>query len=328
MKNSAAVFFLFALSLTAVGFGADSPRGKNRFRDPGWENGLAVVAIQTANGEAVELGTLRFFPSKGGKRGARPPYWTLGTHYSKYDISAVKPKKLGGGFYEHKTPGEAVSIRRENGETILKLDATTGAQYDSPRKRNEPWPHLLVQRDFSPDEFLRLNAGAVLFSFDVRVAGWKNLMSDEEYDPGLHCAQSNIYFVIRNINPDSPDYNDYIWFGIPVFDSRHEIVPAYQALDGDPNVLGTGKLIDTLGGAQAYEKIYAGQNPRSGDWCHGQLDLAAEALEALDAAKKFGFMPQTTLDDLAVVHINFGWEMPGIFDASLEIKNLKLVSEQ
>ncbi|MBO7679157.1 MAG: hypothetical protein J6S75_05760, partial [Thermoguttaceae bacterium] len=162
------------------------------------------------------------------------------------------------------------------------------------------------------------------FSFDVKIDSWENCMSPEEYVPSLHTAQTTAYFIVKNVREGSPDQNDYVWLGIPIFDARYRVLSPYCALDGDPKVLGTGKLIYTLGGEDVYESVYGGDNPYDGQWCHGEIDLSAKLKEALDRANERGFLTQTEISDLAVVHFNIGWEVPGTFRASMEIKNLRL----
>lgn len=351
---------LFRLPFCLFFFAAFAFGGENRFRDADFERPIRVTAIPRAGAGAVELGTLDFFPERD-KDEAAEPFWRLAAHYSKYDLTKAPLQISDDGERSFATPGSVVSLRRENGETVLRLDVSADAEYDAPRQVNQPWPHLLLQRDFLPDEFLPLDKGPVLFSFDVKINPWENRLGADD-DPNLHCAQTNAYFAIRNVNSDSPDYNEYIWFGVPLFDSRHEIVPPYIALDGDPKVLGTGKLIYTLGGAAAYEKIYSGlekrpgvfsssnggrskfselaeenltekplsneDNPRFGRWCRGKIDLADASRGALLAAQERGLLAHTVPSDLRIVHFNFGWEVPGTFRCSMEIKNLSLAAPE
>lgn len=295
----------------------------NPFQDTNFERGFRVVGIPQPLAEAVDFGQISFAanPANGSDE---TPFWTLSTHYSKFDITrATRTTGDDGSVFFH-TPGQIVSLRWAENETLLRLDVLADAEYDRPRQKNDPWPHLLINRNFDPNDFLSPAKGPILFSFDVRIGSCENRMTPEQYDSNLHCAQSNAYFIIRNVNAHSPDFNDYIWFGVPVFDSRHKIVAPYTAIDGDPNIIGTGKLICTFGGDDAYRKIYGDKNPADGLWCHGALDLSAEARAALAAAQDRGLLLHTTLDDLALVHFNFGWEVPGIFRCSMEIKNLSL----
>ncbi|MDO4586446.1 MAG: hypothetical protein Q4C95_04025 [Planctomycetia bacterium] len=292
----------------------------NLFEDSDFQKGFTVVSI-----EKGKQGILNFNKSNS----VDVPFWTLCQHYSRYNIAESPIQFISDNIAEYKNEGKRVRLERnEANETILFLDVYADQEYQKTRKLNEPWPHLLISHDFPFSERLNFSkTQSFEFSMDVRIGDCQNLMSSDDYDPALHCAQTTAYFVIVNDSPNSPDYQDYIWFGVPIFDSRYEIIEPYAELDGDPKILGTGKLIYTLGGKEIFDKLYDHKNPKNHEWVHLQVNLLDYIPSALETAQKRGLLTQTSLSDLNFAHFNLGWEVPGGFRCSMEIKNIKLSAD-
>ncbi len=184
---------------------------------------------------------------------------------------------------------------------------------------------MLLVRDFPPEERVSFSdAESIVFSCDARVCDWKRLMTDGEFNSSVHATQASVYFAISNDSPDSPDYRDYIWFGVSFFDDRSEVQEQYVEVDGDPRTIGTGKLIYRLGDQKTIDDVMSGVNPYSKQWTHIEIDLVQYITEALKTAKERGFMTHTDVGDLKLAHFNYGWETPGTYSASLAIKNLRL----
>lgn len=53
-------------------------------------------------------------------------------------------------------------------------------------------------------------------------------------------------------------------------------------------------------------------------------NLLPEIKTALENAQKLGYMQYSTFDDLYLVNMNIGWEIPGIFDVGVDIHNFNL----
>lgn len=319
------VAFFLELAAAVFFFSPAAPGAENQLPDADFHRGFTVEPILQVKEPPRRLGNIFFDGDNRAEEnsGTEEPAWILAPHYTRYDITKTALLEENG-WLIHGTRGEEIALREANGERILRLSVRTDQQYDRPRRLNEPWPHLLLVQSFPADRFNGLDHRSLVFSFDVKIDSWENCMSSEEYDRTLHTAQTTAYFIVKNVRKGSPDQNDYIWLGIPIFDARYRVILPYCALDGNPEVLGTGKLIYTLGGEDAYESVYGGDNPYDGQWCHGEIDLTTKLKEALDRAKERGFLTQTEISDLAVVHFNVGWEVPGTFRASMEIKNLRL----
>ena len=100
---------------------------------------------------------------------------------------------------------------------------------------------------------------------------------------------------MRNTNPRSPDYGLSLWVGVPSFDYRYERLSDEEYVQWD---IGTATYIYAI-------------PPRSlwGD------------VSAMQAKGQF---VHTMPEDLELTGMNFGWEVPGTFDAGLQIRNLSI----
>ncbi len=294
---------------------------KELFGDVNFQNGFQVNSI------GKDLGVLRLNFSGEELDPQTKPTWGLATHASKYDLTQT-PVARAENLVEAKTPGQRVALEKnEQGETVLFLDVATDKEYDAPRTADKRWIHLLLTRDFAPNERAVIGElESLVFSCDARVVDWQKLMTDDEFNVNLHATQASVYFAIHNKNPKSPDYCDYIWFGVSFFDDRWPIQTTYVELDGDPKTIGTGKLIYRLGDQKTIDDLLGGVNAQTKEWVPIRIDLTRYVDDMLKAAQERGLLTQTTVDELAVVHFNFGWETPGTYRASLALKNIGLTA--
>ncbi len=283
-------------------------------------------------GEAKKPGKLGRIGETGeiGKTGETDaaPTWKLAQHHSKFDLSRPETQTATATEARAATPGLAVArTKTPNGSVALRLEVAADAEYAAPRRADQNWLHLLLQRDFPPSE--RVSFGDVeslVFTCDAQVLRSERLMTEAEFNPDLHATQASVYFAISNDDPESPDFRDYIWFGVSFFDDRWEIQTDYVAVDGDPKTIGTGKLIYRLGEQRTIDDILGGVNPFSKKPVRIEIDLAQYLGDALQAAKERGFLTETRVEQMKTAHFNFGWETPGTYRAALEIKNPRLVA--
>lgn len=309
------------LGCVAVNAAAGDAKIVELFQDLNFERGFQVVDGAGTKG-ILNLSTCQ---SESGTSEKVEPVWKLAQHNSKYDLTKGKIEKTNE-CSSSTTPGQRVELKRDsNGELTLTLSVTTDKDYSAPRRPDQPWIHLLLVQDFPPAQRVSFaDVESMCFSCDARVIDWKRMMTDEEFDPGVHTTQASVYFAISNDNPKSPDYRDYIWFGISFFDDRYEVQSQYIEVDGDPKKIGTGKLIYRLGEQKTIDDLMGGINPYSREWVHIEIDIAKYIEPMLTAARERGFLENTTPGDLKMSHFNYGWETPGTYRSSMAVKNLHL----
>jgi hypothetical protein len=197
----------------------------------------------------------------------------------------------------------------------LSLGVNAGAEYGRARlSSNEPWVHLLVQQDFLNPPSL-----AELASLDFHLKAKLNrsrLVTTNDYSPARHAAQYLVYLTVANRNPNSPGYQECFWFGIPVYDNRHRVVPAYEARDFG----GTRLFIFTPS-----SDTFASKSTHDGEWVTLAKDILPLLKKGIEQAKAKGFFNGSGAPaDYRPMGIFIGWELPGAFDVELQIRNLSL----
>jgi hypothetical protein len=144
------------------------------------------------------------------------------------------------------------------------------------------------------------------------------------FNPNTHAAQYLMYFSVRN-----KDTNDFIWFGFPLFDNRSEWNEPSSMFDK-----GTSALMVGIGNRVLYQangknncwkngKINAGPTV---DWSTFNIDVLPLIKGALETAHNDGYMENTSVDQLVISGMNLGWEIPGTYDASMEMKDFSVTA--
>lgn len=281
--------------------------------DPLFEKGLSVSAlwpeiVQNGGGfEKTNTDTI-YFEQPGVK-----PVWQMAQWASKYDLGGTEPVRGADGSITYSNPGK--KITRFADGTML-FDITTSTEYDRPRTGNDPWPHLLIQQDFADQP----NVGKIKnlnFSMDLKIVHCDKKMSDAEFKKDLHTAQSPFYFFMRNINPQSEDYLLSLWVGVPSFDYRYQRLESQQTVQWD---IGTSTYIYAIPSMT----IWGDVSFHDFEWHSARLDLLPLVKQGVTAMQRKGQFTHTQLEDLVLVGMNFGWEIPGTFDTGLMLRNLSV----
>ena len=292
---------------------SQGPRSEEILRDPHFENGFAVSplwpAIVQNNGgfEKTNTDTIRF------RKKECVPDWQMAQWASKYDLGGTLPEKGKHGTIIYRNEGK--EIARSSDGTLL-LDITTSTEYDRPRTSTDAWPHLLIQQDFVN----RPNIGQIErldFSMELRIVHCENRMKESEFDKNLHTAQSPFYFFMRNENPESPDYQLALWVGIPSFDYRYLRLDSTERVHWD---IGTATYIYAIPPRTVWGDISFHDH----QWHKAQIDLLPLILRSLEAMQEKGVFTHTVPKDLVLTGMNFGWEVPGTFDAGLKVRNMSI----
>lgn len=193
------------------------------------------------------------------------------------------------------------------------MSVTGSREYgEKGREKTERWPHLLVAQRFeSLPKLAELKAAHFRVTFRLRYA--KNCHKGD-YDPRSHAAQFQIFFNVQNRNQESSGHGDYLYFGIPLYDSRRRTPRTYRNCDR------AKKFIYTPDGS-----AYTEESAHDGAWISIDKDILPLMKEALQCAWEKGSL-QGSMDirDYCISGMNMGWEIPGTFDASMQVKGLSL----
>lgn len=292
---------------------AQATHAVDLFGDTRFQHGFLLGYSDSSRGRAVES-VLNFGDTN------NLPVWRLCQWATKHSLGKAPCVTSDDAFSYENEAKRVVVGRLDSRNQGLTLEMRAGAEYGKKaRLSGEPWPHLLVEQDairmIALDEL-----EAIRFRIRVRLLYCESRMPPREYDPGLHAAQFQMFFIVKNIKPGSPDHNNFFWFGVPFFDSRHDIPPAFMAADAGKKDA-TGKFIHTLGGETLGEKPL-----KSGQWMALDVDLLPHIVKGLQEASKRGYLKDSNPQDYAVANMNMGWEMPGTFDAAAQVQDLEIAA--
>jgi len=275
-------------------------------RDPHFQRGFYL--LEPKPGKRLVYGELDgLAPGK--------PVWDLAQWSSKVPLQpgncAISPRTL------TLTNSAKQVVVGEPGNDVadLSLAVNAGAEYPRARKSaNEPWVHLLVQEDFeNPPALAEL--GACKFHLEARLKR-SRLVNTNDYSPSLHAAQYFVYFTVANHNPKAAGCGECFWFGIPIYDNRQRVAPAYEAQD-----FGETKLFIFTPASDRF----TGKSTHDGGWVTFEQDLLPLIRLGLEHARDKGFIKGSQdLADYRPLGIFIGWEVPGMFDVDLQIRNLSL----
>lgn len=215
-----------------------------------------------------------------------------------------------------------VVLLKNNDNWSIRLNCNGIVEYQGKlRKYGAPWPHLLIEKTFT--DGIKITGDKLYFNLEFKVI---NCVSDEtlkkKLDPTLHTAQISAFWTAKNNNPDSKDYKEFFWFGLPLFDVRYPIPPEYIEPDKG-SVYTTNKLIVLIDGKRFYEG-----NTGDGNWKKLNAHLNPLLEEALSKGQARGFLNNSKIEDFVLTSFNLGLEITGPYNAEMEIKNLSLKGER
>ena len=274
--------------------------------DPVFARGVRVVA---PNDPRTIDGLLQI------DRAAGDPAWRLAQWSSRTTLSGAAPQKLSGGRTSFSSETKAVVFGPAEGdERGVRLLMLGGREYAGRLRRpEEPWPHLLVEQEVArPPALAELSR--LQFRIDFRLL--QSRVAVEGPLQPWHCAQFQAFLTVQNRNRGSAGHGDFLWFGIPMYDSRHRQPIAHAARD----TAGSNKFIYTPAG-----RVYTPRPAADGDWITIDHDLLPLIREGLERAWKDGFLLESRNPaDLRITSLNLGWELTGPLDVEMHFRDLSL----
>ncbi len=282
-------------------------------KDINYTNGIGLQGFYSDNPKITRV----LYPFGESKK-TKESVWNLAQWGSKFDLKYSKPENRSEGV-TYSNPGKSISFKNIDGSTQITMKMFGSREYLKPRQFGEDWPHILLEQKFKNpqpvSEIKNLN-----FNIDFRLLFSENKMTPETYNPQVHTTQFTIYLTFHNKNKRSKGYNDFIWFGLPLYDYRYDTIKEYSAADiGKEDA--SNKFIFSTASNNLFNEI-----PKGGNWIHVSKDIIDIVKNAFKIAKQRGFLIDTNLEDLYITSTNMGWETPGTFDCAIQYKNLKLTA--
>lgn len=288
------------------------------FKDNAYQTGFSLTPLdpktvkQRGGHEKAYIDTLDF------RKGGSNPLWRLSQWYSKYNLANSKPLDGPDGSIYYVNEGNSRKIALYPDNSLL-LEVNASKEYDRARINGQNWPHLLIEQNFNEDSPNIGKVKQLLFSMELKLEKEENKMPVESFDESLHTAQSPFFFILKNDNKNSSDFGQKIWFGIPSYDYRYSKMNNKEKVMWD---IGTSTYIYNV----PQRTIWGDISFQDKKWHKGKADIKPLITRALVAMREKGVFNNTSLDDLVIIGMNFGWEVPGTFDVAIRVKNISLIS--
>jgi len=276
--------------------------------DPNFSQGLTL-----ARANEPSPGSLNPYDTQTGK-----PIWNIAEWGTKYFLTQ-SDRNIIDDQIVYTNQGKTIKFQKLPNGMEVGMTVTTSKEYDRPRQANESWPHLLVEQEFSKTPYIK-DLKKLILKFNGRLVSSERMMTDDEYNTGLHAAQFQLFITVQNRNKNSAYYGDFLWFGIPFYDNRNELIPLYAAQDigkGDA----TGKFIYSIGSTDLMSGTFHDKN-----WHNIEKDIYPHILKALELAKKRGYLTGSFLEEFQLSGMNLGWEVPGTFDVDFEYNGFDILA--
>lgn len=208
---------------------------------------------------------------------------------------------------------KTVTLHRKTGAVNLTVD--TSKEYETPRTSpDQPWVHLLLEQSPFQKPIKVSEAAAIWVEVEFELTRYK---AHCPQDPGLHAAQLSWFLYLKNTNPASQGFHDFLWFGLSLFDSRYDFVPDYALQDfAMPN----GCFIRSLGTKRFFDKPV-----KIGEQRTIRYNILDEIQKAIEIANEKGFLMHTTMNDVVLDGTNIGWEIPGTYEVGATLHKLSVM---
>jgi len=254
-----------------------------------------------------------------------PPAWQLAQWNSQSSIFGTTPTQLPSGAYRYTNADKELIAGGGAlaGESDLILSVDGNNEYGGVYRTSvsDPWPALLVQQRISnPGGQLGMNTPSIaeMVGLDLKVSE-KLLFDNQNIGPGynsaIHSSQFVLFHTIQNLNPSSSGFGDFIWFGTSIYDDRQAVTSLNVQQD-----TGTGKLIYNTGIAPYTSEVVA-----NGNWVNVNGDILPNIKLGLQEAWNQGFLSDSQdFADYYIGGMNIGWEVTGLNNASMQLRNYGL----
>ncbi len=191
----------------------------------------------------------------------------------------------------------------------------------------ENWPHILIEQTVMADTS---DCKHLYMEVDYKVTKCESLVDRTLYplNTSLNAAQFQWFITLADSNPDSESYGEAMWFGFSMFDTR--------AQDGTPGGLASydGGKEDSTGlfiymvslDAVAKQQNGSVNVPTAviGKDVSVKIDILPYLKQAIKIARQNGALMGASADQLVIGSTNIGWELPGNYDAEVEISYLNI----
>lgn len=292
---------------------------KEILKDTSFETGFDLMTTSTTNGRA--LSAYLDYNGEAKDSNITPHPWQMSQWWTPYDFKNANFKKNNDGSFEYENESRHIKVNLKEKELTMDLNSYTEYQklFGHSRNGNENWSHLLIEQNIE-------NAPKIIDLKHVYASLEFSINEATDLDPGQNvpAAQFLWYFTITDPKNGNTAYesenggkrNQFMWFGLPLYDSRYDFVESYT--HADTGFVGaTNTVIYSIS-----NRNYLNEKIQFGKTYKIELDILPYIKEAFLYGFSQGAMENVEYSDLVLNYMNLGWELPGSYKASATIKNL------
>jgi hypothetical protein len=211
-------------------------------------------------------------------------------------------------------------------------DATlykNGANGD--RNSDENWPHIYLEQDLNYN--IDPNAKHLYMELNYKVTECSSAHVTGNTGDGAHAGMFVWFITLTNTDPESESFNQTMWFGIKMYDTRFDGgTPAAEAGGDNGKEDSTGLFIYIPSLTDVDKAEYSEATIPSaviGQDGVVKFDILTYFPKMFKRLSKLTNpqMKGANIDHLRIGSTNFGWELMGNNDAEVEISYINLYAE-
>ena len=283
---------------------SNKPTGMNVFKDEAYENGFNIYGTGI-NGATRDLQKSVTFTE------GKSPVWSIAQGYSQNHLDKGEIIN-NANLFKIQDTSKTFQLNKKTGAITMGMNASKEfTSVQTPASVAAFWPHLLLEQSIAPVKMKDCEAMRAYLKFRIdRATDCASLFGDVEIQMQ---AQFAWFIYVKNVNPDSPGYNEFLWFGFNIYNPKALYAPTVSQQDYAGGT--AGNYIYSIGAA----KWNNNKRVKIGDTVELNMDMFTAVQEGLDKAHAAGFMMGTTIDDVAITGMNIGFEVFDVWDIQTTI---------
>lgn len=277
-------------------------------RDTDFTNGFTVVSQKTDGASQIRLGDFTYNDRD------EAPSWTI----AQWNSGPCLWKDRKDSDKYTLTDGVTKTVVYDPTEKSVSLRLNAANVYGGAPAGEDNWPHLLLEQSpISIEDSSRCDADRIIMDLDIRLSDFVDTLNPD----GINAVQFLAYFYMRGVESD-----DFIWFGVNLFDSR-----GYQETMWQQDTVG-GLMIYCLSTKDTYAfssgSLFKKDKPNTSDrWVHLSIDLTDHIDKVIEKANKDNtFGKEVSKEDFYIAGTNIGFEIHGNYDCTVDIKDFTLTA--
>lgn len=251
------------------------------------------------------------------------PVWTLRQNNDVYNLNDKycqnEQPDYDDGNYIFYDESKKLIVNPTVGSLYMELDSSI--EYGPTERANsDTWAHMLIASSLSHQLEIN-NVSSLKLSMDIQMTTNIDKHIEKQY-----ADEMILYLQLSTSNQDETALADKpLWFGIPLFNSDVSAFDKEYAQVDTAQGANSGGFIYKFAMSElfnSYESSLVDFNNHNIN-----IELINYFETALNRAHNKGFWTSSTLKDLVISDMNFGFELPSKRKVGVQFSNLKLIAK-